>query len=272
MSKSVLALADNCIDVYPGLRRYYETGNAVDFAVNLRDQGQAVSILTIFGNDAFADGMRALLARHGVDYDRCLTGDKPTSVSTMALVDGVDRRHLSWAENVLADFTLDAALLEYVRSFDVLFADAYTARLWRWREQLEGGGRLVLHDFNQAEEGETVERMLPWTDYAFFSRPAAGAACEEFLRRMQAKSGRTVVAMVGADGSLAYDGRAFYRQRALPVQVVNTVGAGDSFMAGFTYGVCRDWPVEQCLARGAETAARIIARFEPYEEKGEQEK
>ena len=270
MSKSVLALADNCIDVYPDRRRYYETGNAVDFALSLRAQGQPVSLMTIFGNDLFAASIRALLEERGVDCSHSLTGEKPTSFSSMTLVDGVDRRHLAWEENVLADFTIPPEEMDYVRSFDVLFADAYTARLWRWPQLLDGG-RVVLQDFNQAEGGEGVERMLPRTDYAFFSRPSAGPACEQFLRRMQARSGRTVVAMAGAEGSVAYDGRRFYHQAALPARVVNTVGAGDSFMAGFAYGVCRGWPVERCLERGAQVAARIIARFEPFEEGGVRE-
>ena len=94
MSKSVLALADNCIDVYPDRRRYYETGNAVDFALSLRAQGQPVSLMTIFGNDLFAASIRALLEERGVDCSHSLTGEKPTSFSSMTLVDGVDRRHL----------------------------------------------------------------------------------------------------------------------------------------------------------------------------------
>ena len=215
MSKSVLALADNCIDVYPDRRRYYETGNAVDFALSLRAQGQPVSLMTIFGNDLFAASIRALLEERGVDCSHSLTGEKPTSFSSMTLVDGVDRRHLAWEENVLADFTIPPEEMDYVRSFDVLFADAYTARLWRWPQLLDGG-RVVLQDFNQAEGGEGVERMLPRTDYAFFSRPSAGPACEQFLRRMQARSGRTVVAMAGAEGSVAYDGRRFTIRRRCP--------------------------------------------------------
>ena len=43
--------------------------------------------------------------------------------------------------------------------------------------------------------------------------------------------------MLGEHGSLAYDGDRFYEKEAEKVPVVNTVGAGDSYIAAFTYGV-----------------------------------
>ena len=39
--------------------------------------------------------------------------------------------------------------------------------------------------------------------------------------------------MLGEDGSLAYDGTDWHREVADRVEVVNTVGAGDSYVAGF---------------------------------------
>ena len=160
MSKSVLALADNCIDVYPDRRRYYETGNAVDFALSLRAQGQPVSLMTIFGNDLFAASIRALLEERGVDCSHSLTGEK-THVLLLHDAGGWGRPPPpAWEENVLADFTIPPEEMDYVRSFDVLFADAYTARLWRWPQLLDGG-RVVLQDFNQAEGGEGWSACSP---------------------------------------------------------------------------------------------------------------
>ena len=35
--KRAIAMADNCIDVYYKLDRYYLTGNSIDFAFNYRE-------------------------------------------------------------------------------------------------------------------------------------------------------------------------------------------------------------------------------------------
>ena len=49
--KRAIAMADNCIDVYYKLDRYYLTGNSIDFALNYRDLGGDVTEMTILGND-----------------------------------------------------------------------------------------------------------------------------------------------------------------------------------------------------------------------------
>lgn len=38
----------------------------------------------------------------------------------------------------------------------------------------------------------------------------------------------------GMEGSVVYDGRAFYHQKAYPISAVDTLGAGDSFLARFS--------------------------------------
>jgi sugar/nucleoside kinase (ribokinase family) len=58
----------------------------------------------------------------------------------------------------------------------------------------------------------------------------------------------TVVAKLGGDGAAVQQGEKVVHQPVLPVQVVDTVGAGDSFDAGFVYGHLAGWPVEQTLA------------------------
>jgi sugar/nucleoside kinase (ribokinase family) len=58
----------------------------------------------------------------------------------------------------------------------------------------------------------------------------------------------TVAIKLGVEGGLVRQGEAQVRLRPFPVQVVDTVGAGDSFNAGFLYGTIQQWPPKQCLA------------------------
>ena len=55
-------MADNCIDVYYKLDRYYLTGNSIDFALNYKDLGGDVTEMTILGNDVFADALEERLS------------------------------------------------------------------------------------------------------------------------------------------------------------------------------------------------------------------
>ncbi|MDB1880155.1 PfkB family carbohydrate kinase [Collinsella aerofaciens] len=47
-------------------------------------------------------------------------------------------------------------------------------------------------------------------------------------------------------------------------KVVNTVGAGDSYIAGFTKGVIDGLDIPACMKAGAELSSRVIGSFEPY--------
>lgn len=69
---------------------------------------------------------------------------------------------------------------------------------------------------------------------------------------------KLVAVKLGVDGALACRGsllpqgeglgmREITRVNSIPVAVVDTVGAGDSFDAGFMYGYLNDWEVEKSL-------------------------
>ncbi|MBQ9091602.1 MAG: hypothetical protein IJY52_04970, partial [Anaerotignum sp.] len=47
-------------------------------------------------------------------------------------------------------------------------------------------------------------------------------------------------------------------------EVVNTVGAGDSYIAGFTYGILQGWDIPACMENGAKLSSQVIAKFAPY--------
>jgi len=57
----------------------------------------------------------------------------------------------------------------------------------------------------------------------------------------------TLAVKLGAEGGLARQGETIVRAPSLPVKVVDTTGAGDSFDAGFLYGYLNGWPLEKSL-------------------------
>ena len=65
---------------------------------------------------------------------------------------------------------------------------------------------------------------------------------------------------------LAWDGEKFYAGDIVKAEVTNTVGAGDSFIAGFLYGILNGKTIEECLKKGAEVAASVVQVFEPWVE------
>ena len=73
---------------------------------------------------------------------------------------------------------------------------------------------------------------------------------------MQARYGcRLAAATLGPEGVLAWDGEHFHYTPAYRVPVVDTTGAGDTFHAGFIYGLLQGWQLERSLDFGCAAAA-----------------
>jgi 5-dehydro-2-deoxygluconokinase len=73
-------------------------------------------------------------------------------------------------------------------------------------------------------------------------------------------SAKIVVVKHGKDGSVAYtrDG-ADHRAKSYPARVVKTFGAGDSYAAGFLYGLMNGWPVGRSMAFGSAAASIVVS-------------
>lgn len=62
-----------------------------------------------------------------------------------------------------------------------------------------------------------------------------------------AKSVPTLAVKLGAQGAIVRQGETILQLAPPPVDIVDVVGAGDSFDAGFLYGFLNHWPLERSL-------------------------
>jgi len=71
----------------------------------------------------------------------------------------------------------------------------------------------------------------------------------------------TVIIKCGHEGALGLRGNETVHAPSLPTEVVDAVGAGDSFNAGFLYAYTAGWPLQSSLAFANATAAHYISRL-----------
>lgn len=103
--------------------------------------------------------------------------------------------------------------------------------LWGWG----GGFREALQTaikFCNVLLGSGQEEILPAAGEISGKVTASIVSIEEAARALAADS-RTVIARLGAEGALAVTSSGVIRSAAFPTVVVNSVGAGDVFDAGF---------------------------------------
>jgi 5-dehydro-2-deoxygluconokinase len=80
-----------------------------------------------------------------------------------------------------------------------------------------------------------------------------------------------LIVKTGSRGAIVYrpDG-SVQTVPGFPVEVVNILGAGDAFAAGFIYGYLKDWDLYKCCRMGNACGAHVVtqlgcANFAPYE-------
>jgi 5-dehydro-2-deoxygluconokinase len=71
---------------------------------------------------------------------------------------------------------------------------------------------------------------------------------------------KIVVIKHGKDGSIAYtkEGES-YKGTTFPAKVIKTFGAGDSYAAGFIYGLMQGWDIPKSMEYGAAAASIVIS-------------
>ncbi len=259
----VAVIGDNCIDVYERLGKKYPTGNVVDTGVNLQKLGIETSIISTTGNDENGNWMIKTLEAEGLDTSHLKVGDGATAVTYMDM-DGLDRVHGDYVEGVLENIVFDDE--------DIIFAakhDLVHSALWGKAEdvlpQIKSLGAKISFDYADRLTHPLVESTLPFVDYGFYSyHLGRDEFIERFLKDKVSRGMKIAVATFGEKGSLAFDGEKFHEGGVFPAKVVNTVGAGDSFIAGFLYGILNNYPVDKALASGAQIAAIVVGVFEPW--------
>jgi sugar/nucleoside kinase (ribokinase family) len=75
------------------------------------------------------------------------------------------------------------------------------------------------------------------------------------------KPGATLVVKVGARGAIGVQGGRRFECAAPSAEIFDTIGAGDSFNAGYLLARLNGCALTDCLTAGCNTASAIIARF-----------
>ncbi|WP_268056896.1 fructoselysine 6-kinase [Caproiciproducens galactitolivorans] len=258
----VAAIGDNCIDVYPRLGKKYPTGNVVDTGVNLQKLGIPTSIISTTGDDENGRWMLSCLNSEGLDISHLKVGRGPTAITYMDM-NGLDRVHGEYSEGVLENIVFDEEDVRFAASHDLV----HTA-LWGKAEkvlpEIKKRGAKISFDYADRLTHELVESTLPYVDYGFYSYKQRDEFIEKFLKDKVSRGMKIAVSTFGEKGSLAWDGSRFYEFGIFPAKTVNTVGAGDSFIAGFLYGILTNMPIDQALEKGAKVASEVVSVFEPW--------
>lgn len=250
----VATTGDNCVDVYEKEGRQYPGGNPVNVAVYLRRMGVDASYTGAVGTDEQGKLLVDALDARGVDTSHVHVDEGPTAVTYVEIVSG-NRVFGDYVEGVMEDFRLTDEDVEFLCSQDLIVSGI-------WGHTAEDLGKIRAHgtpiafDYSDQPDDPIVDASIPNVDYAFFGLESDDTErIREFMKRKQAMGPKVVTVTLGEHGSLSYDGDRFYKHGIVEVDVVDTMGAGDSFIAGFLKGILEGKDIPACMDEGARSSA-----------------
>jgi fructokinase len=240
--------------------RAHVGGSPLNVAAGLAKLDQPAALLARFSRDPFGRILRRYADRAGADLSLAVDTDAPSTLAVVSLdddgvatydffVDGT--ADWGWTEAELADLP---ATLRYVHfgslaSWTPPGADAIAGRLTRLRAE---GDSIISYDPNVrpgllGERSHGVAAVETSIALAHLVKASTedldwlypSAAPADVARRWLGLGPDVVVITDGGNGPTAYTDTHTLTRPAIPVDVVDTVGAGDAFMSGLLDGLAR---------------------------------
>lgn len=237
-------------------------GSASIFACQAARLGLRTALASVVGGDEFGDFMLRALAERGVGTQYIHRASHLKTGATISLTTAHDRALLTYPGTIAA-LESDMIAPEWLRQAHHVHAASYYLQpalapaLPALLAEARRAGATVSLDTgwdpaNRWDQGleatlAQVDVFLP-NEVEALSITGLGSI-EAALARL-AEAIPVVVIKLGANGAIAQRGPEVVRVASIPVQVVDTTGAGDSFDAGFVYGCLHGLPLAECLELG----------------------
>jgi sugar/nucleoside kinase (ribokinase family) len=248
-------------------------GAESNFAIALARLGVPVAWVSRVGDDPLGEIVRSTLDGEGVDVSFVRVDAAPTGVFFKWREDGRSSplyyRRGSAAAGLepgdVPDAALDGVELVHLTGITTALGDGPRALVVDLAQRARARGAIVTFDPNfrpalWADAGEAARaqaQVLPFVDWYLCGVEEGRAlfgvqSADELVESL----GRTdAVVRLGPRGALV---RGVEVNPERVEDVVDEVGAGDAFAAGFAYGLLQGWPPERCARTGNVLAAHAL--------------
>lgn len=234
----IIGVGDNVIDCNYTKQMMYPGGNSFNFAMYGRQMGHEAAYAGTIAEDWQGGIITGALEEAGVDISRCQYVEGETGICGIHLTDGdrtiVEENDAGAVKS--SPFCITDEMVDYLKGFDLIHTCCY-GHLQPQLSRISQTGGLVLYDFSDEWDEETLREICPHIHIAFFSgKDLPEEKLTKLLRQSVDEYGcRLAVTTIGVRGALVYNGRKIYKKLPYNFEagVVDTTGAGDSWITAF---------------------------------------
>jgi fructoselysine 6-kinase len=278
-SELIVCVGDNCVDVtLPGRRdlqhngratesippAHLAGGNAFNVAVALARMGRRASYVGAVGDDPDAEVIVGAATAAGVDTSRVQRMPGSTGRTVVDHDPDGERRFVQEDYGVAADYRIDPQTATWLSSAGWLHF-ARQVDLADWGSTLREGPAVLSCDLGHGGGVRMLDRVAPVVDVVFMSASsAAGLTPTQMVRRALDAGAPLVVVTLGAAGSIAASAGTDWQVEAAPVaRVIDTLGAGDAYIAAFIAARMEGKGIEEAMRAGSLAGAAACTQWGP---------
>ncbi|WP_018526732.1 PfkB family carbohydrate kinase [Alkalispirochaeta alkalica] len=261
----IICVGDNVVDCYLDQQTYYPGGNAINVAVNCRRFGATeAAYMGIFGDDSEADHIKWVLTQEGVSYHGSRVISAASGHPQVSLTADGDRVFIGGPQDTaqhIVRIRLTGQDIAYIRGFDVCHSSCYSGIEPELASLSEATN--VSFDFSTRHEPDYIDQVAPHLRYAFFSGSHLEMAeLEEIVETCHSYNVEVVGITRGSEGAFfSKSGKHFMQPVKSAFNIVDTMGAGDSFIAAFLTHYVDGVPITEALDIAATKAAWTCGFF-----------
>lgn len=258
------------------------SGQSAYSAFALRKLNVPVSIIGNVGNDIYGKKILGDLETAGIDITAVETSKEGKTGISIAVVRSDGERAFISDTSCLSEFTyqfvrrhepkiIESEIVCFVGSFFLPGLPIHdTVGLLQLTKEM---GKKTFLDTGwdsanwQKETVSTLRQGLQYLDFFVPNLDEAYAITgqknpESALKSLLSDGAKVVIIKMGAEGSLTNFENHVEHIPAHKVDVIDAVGAGDVYNAGFLYGVLQEWPIVAGMYFGSVVAALYISKSE----------
>ncbi len=249
----------------------------MNVAADLRNFGLNAQLISRVGNDELGSELLDFLAQKGIPTELVQVGQSHLTGVAKANVSNSNEVTYKIVQPVAWDYIqLEPSLLDAVRQSSLFIYGSLAARSHQSHETLRSllavAPRTVFDVNLRAPHytREIVEELLEQADIAKLNEHELaelsgwygyGTDLEQSLNQLRDQySLETLCVTLGADGAVLLDKTGFFRQAGFSVQVEDTIGSGDAFLAAFLYKTLAGETPQQTLEFACATGAYVATQ------------
>ncbi|WP_345773568.1 PfkB family carbohydrate kinase [Aquamicrobium sp. NLF2-7] len=248
----IIAFGDNVVDCYRDQQRMFPGGNCVNHAVFARRFGAEAAYAGAVCDDAAGRAIRDACLAEGVDVSLLRFMPGQTAYCVIANENG--ERVFLGANLGVSIIAPSQGDLDRMSRADAVHTGR-SSHIDAWLPRFASLTR-VSYDFATIRDEAHIARLAPHCFLAGFS--GGGLSREEALALGEAalrNGAQWAITTRGEDGAMLVGHGRIYEVPAAPVVPVDTLGAGDTFIARTLVGLLRDEAPDVLLSEAATAAA-----------------